>query len=203
MWINFDVLDQLDPSIRANIDLDYLAQLTNTDPALLEKYKVQPSLGNKGEDSTYHSWASSLNIHSLFSPSRVSLQGIHALQPLTGTVAGPAPGHGVRRSATVRNQSLTNNDLGIKRVSTCTNISLLEGGTLTLSQTNLSRLRQTDAPYRSGSNPNVAAERQRRQSSREEALAMDLLRLLTVAKMANSLSDGQEESEATTKTDTS
>ena len=74
VWINFDVLDELDPSIRANIDLDYLALLTNTDPALLEKYKGHQSLGNKGEDSRHQSWASSLNIHTLFSPARASLQ---------------------------------------------------------------------------------------------------------------------------------
>ena len=74
MWINFDVLEQLDPSIRANIDLDYLALLTNTDPALMEKYKVQRSPGNKDGDSTYHSWASSLHINSLFSPAKISLQ---------------------------------------------------------------------------------------------------------------------------------
>ena len=74
VWINFDVLDELDPTIRANIDLDYLALLTNTDPTLLEKYKVQQSPGNKGEDSMYQSWASSLNIHTLFSPARASVQ---------------------------------------------------------------------------------------------------------------------------------
>ena len=74
VWINFDVLDELDPSIRANIDLDYLAQLTNTDPALIEKYKVQQSLGNEEEDTMNQSWASSLNIHTLFSPARASVQ---------------------------------------------------------------------------------------------------------------------------------
>ena len=74
VWINFDVLDELDPSIRANIDLDYLALLTNTDPALIEKYKVQQSLGNEEEDTMNQSWASSLNIHTLFSPARASVQ---------------------------------------------------------------------------------------------------------------------------------
>ena len=38
--INFDVLDMLDPAIRANIDFDMIARMTNTDPKLLEKYKV-------------------------------------------------------------------------------------------------------------------------------------------------------------------
>ena len=74
VWINFDVLDELDPSIRANIDLDYLALLTNTDPALIKKYKVQQSLGNEEEDTMNQSWASSLNIHTLFSPARASVQ---------------------------------------------------------------------------------------------------------------------------------
>ena len=74
VWINFDVLDELDPSIRANIDLDYLALLTNTDPTLIEKYKVQQSLGNEEEDTMNQSWASSLNIHTLFSPARASVQ---------------------------------------------------------------------------------------------------------------------------------
>ena len=38
--INFQALDQLDPAIRARIDLELLARLTNTDPEKLEKYRT-------------------------------------------------------------------------------------------------------------------------------------------------------------------
>ena len=41
--INFDALERLEPSIRAGIDMDILAKLTNTDPALLDKYRVEDS----------------------------------------------------------------------------------------------------------------------------------------------------------------
>ena len=37
--INFTALDNLDPLIRAGIDMDMLATLTNTDPKLLDKYR--------------------------------------------------------------------------------------------------------------------------------------------------------------------
>ena len=38
--INFQALDSLDPAIRAGIDMDLLAKITNTDPSLLDKYRV-------------------------------------------------------------------------------------------------------------------------------------------------------------------
>lgn len=38
--INFEVLDSLDPSVRAGIDMDILANMTNTDPKLLDKYRT-------------------------------------------------------------------------------------------------------------------------------------------------------------------
>lgn len=37
--INFEALEKLDPAIRAGIDMDVLASITHTDPALLAKYK--------------------------------------------------------------------------------------------------------------------------------------------------------------------
>ena len=43
----------------------------------------------------------------------------------------------------------------------------------------------------SGSNPSVAGER--KGSSREDTLAIDLLRLLTIAKMGNSPKQGQKD----------
>ena len=117
------------------------------------------------------------------------MQGIHILAPPPGTGIGtdPASGQtgstGLRRSATVRKKSLTNNDLGIKRVPTIADFSnLLEGGAgLNLSMTN-----------RSGSNSSVVAT-ERKGSHREETLAVDLLRLLTIAKMGNSPKQGQKE----------
>ena len=89
---------------------------------------------------------------------------------------------GFRRSATLRNKSLTGNDFGIKRVPTIADFSnlLSSDGTLNLSMTGLS-----------GSNPSVAGER--KGSSREDTLAIDLLRLLTIAKMGNSPKQGQKD----------
>ena len=119
------------------------------------------------------------------------MQGIHILAPPPGTGMDPASAGqtgstGLRRSATVRNKSLTNNDLGIKRVPTIADFNnLLEGGAgLNLSMTN-----------HSGSNSSVAAAAaaERKGSHREETLAVDLLRLLTIAKMGNSPQQGQKE----------
>ena len=108
-------------------------------------------------------------------------QGLRALAPSPGTEAagqtGPTPGF--RRSATVRKKSLTNDDLGIKRVPTIADFNNLlssEGGAtggINISTTS-----------RSGSKSSVVAER--KGSYREDSLAMDLIRLLTIAKMGNS-----------------
>ena len=122
------------------------------------------------------------------------MQGIHILAPpppgtSAGTgmdlaSAGQTGSTGLRRSATVRNKSLTNNDLGIKRVPTIADFNnLLEAGAgFNLSMTN-----------HSGSNSSVAAATERKGSHREETLAVDLLRLLTIAKMGNSPQQGQKE----------
>ena len=117
------------------------------------------------------------------------MQGIHILAPPPGTGTGmdPASGQigstGLRRSTTVRKKSLTNNNFGIKRVPTIADFSnLLEGAAgLNLSSTN-----------HGGSNSSVVAA-ERKGSHREETLAVDLLRLLTVAKMGNSPKQGQNE----------
>ena len=139
------------------------------------------------------------------------MQGVHCILPPpsgSGISAGPT-GHGFRRSATVRNKSLTNNEFGMRRVPTIADFNnLLEGNSLNLSQTNLSHLRpMADVPLRRGSNPNVTTER-KGSVSRDEALAVDLLRLLTVTKMANTPREGQQEREgengrAASKTDNS
>ena len=111
-------------------------------------------------------------------------QGIHALSPLPGTEASGATPVGLRRSATVRNKSLTNNDLNIKKVPTIADFNSLLSNTANEGGLNLST-----TSY-SGSNPSVAGER--RGSCRDDLLAMDLLRLLTIAKMGYSPKQGQQ-----------
>jgi 2,4-dienoyl-CoA reductase-like NADH-dependent reductase (Old Yellow Enzyme family) len=58
--INFDVLDTLDPTIRAGMDLVMLARMTNTDPKLLEKYKVTEPQTEEAEQRRSSSLKSSL-----------------------------------------------------------------------------------------------------------------------------------------------
>ena len=172
-WINYDVLDTLDPSIREKIDFDFLAQLTNTDPALLEKYKVQQqqldttSEGGCGQDMLSQSCGS---LHTLppLSPAQSSLKGVQSL----------------RRSSTVKNHSLTTssgNSPAIKRVSTFTNINDLLNRSLNMSHASLvqqSRDKGLHYTYR-GSQPTV------QEGHKTEDIAKHLLQLLAAVKMAD------------------
>ena len=123
------------------------------------------------------------SVHPSFFP---CLQGVHALVPLAPGMEAASGGHtpsiGLQRSATVRQKSLTNDNLGIKRVPTIadfSNLLSIEGGGgapgLNLSMTS-----------HSGSNQSVAGPGERKGSNRDDSLAVDLLRLLTIAKMGNS-----------------
>ena len=126
-------------------------------------------------------------------PFLTCLQGVHALAPLAPGMEAASGGHTpsfrLQRSATVRQKSLTNNDLSIKRVPTITDFSNLlsiEGGGgapgLNLSMTSCS-----------GSNQSVAGPGERKGSNKDDSLAVDLLRLLTMAKMGNSPKQGQKD----------
>lgn len=172
-WINYDVLDELDPSIREKIDFDFLAQLTNTDPALLEKYKVRPeqlditSEGEGGHDTLTQSRGS---LHTLppLSPAQSSLKGVQSL----------------RRSSTVKNYSLTTsraNSPAIKRVSTFTNINDLLNRSLNTSHTGLPQQSHDKGhhyTYR-GSQPTM------QEGHKTDGMAKHLLQLLAAVKMAD------------------
>lgn len=173
--INFDVLDQLEPSLRAKIDMDFLAQLTNTDPALLAKYKVPPTLSGEGGDdiamATVHDESSSPDVNTV-NPAQTSLTSIHLVQGGDGTTSP-----GCRCKAAVRHHPVTSTPQSpvVKHVSTFTDLNMLNTS-LNLSQTGLSRhaslLRQSQAPYR-GSHPNMA------EGHVDKELAQELLRFLT------------------------
>ena len=174
--INFDVLDNLEPALRENIDLDFLAHLTNTDPALLEKYKVQQTINGEG-DTASRSLGSTHMLHPL-SSSQSSLKSI-------SIVAAP-----LRRSSTVKaNMAVSNpQPSAMKRVSTFTDINTLLTTSLNMSQTGLSR--QTSLLPKShmqtvhrGSHPNMEV------CQKPEDITQHLLRLMAVAKLANQNAD--------------
>lgn len=172
--INFDVLDKLDPSLREKIDLDFLAQLTNTDPALLEKYKVKTE-ASEGDRAT-NSFGSSPQLHPL-SSSQSSLHGISVVPNM-------------RRSSTVKQHSMTSSPRPppIKRVSTFTDIKDLLNTSLNISQrgltehTGLMRKSHDQVPH-GGSHPNV------NQGQKSEDMTKQLLRLLTAVKLAEQNSE--------------
>ena len=161
--INFDVLDNLEPAIRAKIDLDFLAHLTNTDPALLAKYKVHTSTEG---DTPINSFCSTPILRPL-STSQSSLKGVTPPK---------------RRSSTMKLQSVNSSSTpqspAIKRVSTFTDIKeLLNTSLNTARHTGLTRQSHDLPPYR-GSNPNME------EGHKVEDMTQQLLRLLTAVKMA-------------------
>ena len=64
--LNTEALERLPPEMRAVMDLDFLAWLTNTDSALLQKYKVEPRPSTDEQVETIRS-----------SPSYISLGSVH------------------------------------------------------------------------------------------------------------------------------
>ena len=64
--LNMEALERLPPEMRAVMDLDFLARLTNTDPALLQKYKVEPRPSTDEQVETIRG-----------SPSYISLGSVH------------------------------------------------------------------------------------------------------------------------------
>lgn len=167
-WINFDVLDTLDPSMREKIDFDFLAQLTNTDPALLEKYKAQPQLDIASEGDRDMTTQSCGSLHALppVSPSQSSLKSVRCL----------------RRSSTVKNPLTTSsaNSPAIKRVSTFASINDLLNKSLNMSHAGLLQSHDQGVHYTyRGSHPNM------QEGHKTEDMAQHLLRLLTTVKMAD------------------
>ena len=120
------------------------------------------------------------------------LQGVHALVPLAPGMEAASGGHtpsiGLQRSATVRQKSLTNDNLGIKRVPTIADFSNL----LSIEGRGAPGLNLSMTSY-SGSNQSVVDPGERKGSNRDDSLAVDLLRLLTMAKMGNSPKQGQRD----------
>ena len=68
--LNLNALEALSPEVRAHIDLDFLAQVTNTDPALLDKYKPHPQTT---DEQNIGGGVESNRV----SPSRISLTSVH------------------------------------------------------------------------------------------------------------------------------
>ena len=64
--LNMEALERLPPEMRAVMDLDFLAQLTNTDPTRLQKYKVEPRPSTDEQVETIRG-----------SPSYISLGSVH------------------------------------------------------------------------------------------------------------------------------
>ena len=175
--INFDVLDKLDPEIRENIDFDFLAQLTNTDPALLEKYKVQRSCDDEG-DVTSQSLGSTHTLHTL-SLSQGSLRSIGIVPAIRRSSSN------VKANAVV---SSTPQSPAIKRVSTFTDINTLLTTSLNLPQRGLTRQASLlSHPHgqniHRGSHPNMEV------CHKPEDMAQHLLRLMTAAKLTNQNTD--------------
>lgn len=65
--LNMDALETLSPDVRAHIDLDFLAQLTNTSPERLEKYR--PNLSDSTESNN--------NNNDSIRGSQISLASLH------------------------------------------------------------------------------------------------------------------------------
>lgn len=72
--INFEALDRLDPDIRSRIDMDLLAKLTNTEPALLVPKNVEEGSCDNPKLSTMSKSGSLQSLHRHFS---LSLQKSH------------------------------------------------------------------------------------------------------------------------------
>ena len=175
--INFEVLDELDPSMREKIDLDFLAHLTNTDPVLLAKYKVQPKPDSSrcsvaDHDTTSQHFGSHLQLPlPPLSPAQNSLKGVCSL----------------RRSSTVKPQSTTTPTHScpvIKRVATFTDINDLLNKSLNKSQTGVTRptglLQSHDSISHRGSHPDTDGDHKP-----AEEVAQHLLRLLSAVKMSD------------------
>ena len=183
--INFDVLDKMDPEIRENIDLDFLAHLTNTDPALLEKYKVQQSCDGEG-DATSQSLGSTHTLHPL-SLSQGSLRSIGIVPAL-------------RRSSTVKANTVVSSNPqspAMKRVSTFTDINALLTTSLNLPQTGLTRQTSLLPPSSHGHNVHRGSHPNMEVCHKPEDIAQHLLRLMTAAKLTNQNAD--EEGTASSK----
>ena len=179
-WINYDVLDSLDPSIREKIDFDFLAQLTNTDPALLEKYKVQP----QQLDTT------SKGGHDIMVTQ--SCGSLHTLPPPSPAAQGSLRGiQSIRRSSTVKNHSVNTssaNSPAMKRVSTFTNINDLLNRSLNMSHAGLQSHDNKGLHYTyRGSQPTM-----QERPKTEGDVAKHLLLLLAAVKMGEHHSELQD-----------
>ena len=69
--LNLDALEALNADVRAHIDLDFLAQVTNTDPSLLDKYKPHPQ-----QQTDEQNVVVVMETNNRVSPSRVSLANL-------------------------------------------------------------------------------------------------------------------------------